>query len=602
MASKKSFFNKAIYWKNLKRFYPWAVVHGLILFIPTGLLQILLHLNQDCDCVTMMEAVFSGGTLMLIWLPFAALMIGSLLYQYLYQDAATQMLHALPISREAHWISTILSGLTLLELPLLLVCGFCAGYALALGFTVMVPMVLQLYAAYTLAVLFFFGLLSLCVQLAGSGQALLVLFGLMNGLAAWVSLLRYALCSLFYPTIYPELFGNLAAKLTPVYYLLARTMDCSWSVEIAGTEVTEEFQYSINLIPYLWYALAGLVLMLLGLLLYRRRHLERAGDALAFPAVKRPVQILFATLTGLALSLLIRAEINLGVIATVVVFILGGALGYFALGMLIDKTVHVFKTGWKGYVVFALLTIMISVAAQTDVLGVESRVPDGDEVASFAFSYYGDENLTDSQLISDIIALHQQLLEEYDTLCRPGDNAVDQAITFCYTLEDGTILARHYTIYVAAEDFDDEDSVASQYYALVNDPTVITSTMLSQGFVEFYRLELEIWVYEDGSNTWDKYIELYEEEAELVGQAILQDIEEGNLLYNGFSGTGGSSSYLIENHSYYNGWFDIRYYTEDGDIAYASGIQLDTGMTYTIAALEELGLLTEEYKAYLGMQ
>ncbi len=600
MVSKKSFFNKAIYWKNLKRFYPWAVVYGLILFIPNGLLQILLNLDHNCDSVTMLESVFSTNTLVLLMLPIASLLAGTLLYHHLFQDSATQMLHALPISREAHWISTFLSGLTLLELPLLLVCGFSAIYSLALGFSEVVPMVLQLTAAYALSILFYFGLLSFCVQLVGSTNALLVLFGLMNGLAAWVSLLRYALCSLVYPTIYPELMGELATRLTPIYYLLTRTMEGTWYVDLVGTETVEGFEYTIDLLPYLCYALAGLVLMLLGLLLYRHRHLERAGDALAIPAVKVPVQILFATLTGLALAVFFRAAILLGVTATVAVFILTGALGYFVLGMLINKTVHVFKSGWKGYAVFVLLTISITLVAQADVLGVESRVPDADEVVSVSFSYYGGSVYTDPDLIAETISLHQQIIEEYDSLSQLRDDAVGEGIAICYTLEDGSTFARHYTVYIAAEDFDDEDSVASRYYAVTNDAAVITSAMFRQGLVDFYSFVLEIWVYEDGVNTWDAYIELFEEDAELMGQALLQDIEDGNLLWNGSSLTG-DSHYLTENHSYYNGWIDIQYYTENGDIAYASGVRLDTDMTHTIAALEELGLLTEEYREYLGM-
>ncbi len=601
MASKKSFFNKTIYWKNLKRFYPWAAVYGLMLFFPSGLLQILLNLDGECDCVAMQGAVFSSGTLGTLILPVAALLAGSLLFQYLYQGSATQMLHALPVSREAHWISTFLAGLTLLELPLLLVCGFCAAYAFALGFAVMIPMLLKLFGAYALAILFYFGMVSFCVQLAGSSGALLVLFGLLNSLAAWVSLLRYALCSLFYPSIYPELFSELVARLTPVYYLLARTMDYNWSYAIAGEEVIEEFLYSIDLIPYLWYALAGVMLMLLGLLLYQRRHLERAGDALAFSALKRPLQILFATLTGLPHALMFRAEINLDATATVVVFILGGAVGYFVLGMLIDKTVHVFKTGWKGYAIFALLTILISVAAQTDVLGVASRIPDADEVASVAFSYYGDENVTDADLIAETIALHEQILEEYDALSQRRDNDIDELITICYTMKDGTILARHYTIYIAAEDFDDEDSVVSRYYSLTNAPTVILSTMFSRGLVSFYYFDLEFLEYEGFDVTWNGYIDLYEEEAQLVGQAFLQDIEAGNLLWNGCALTGSRSTYLTENHTYCDAWIEIAYYTEDGDTAYVADIQLDAGMTHIVAALDELGLLTEEYKAYLGM-
>ncbi len=600
MVSKKSFFNKAIYWKNLKRFYPWAVVYGLLLFIPTGLLQILINLDQNCDSVTMLESVFSTNMLVLLMLPVASLLAGALLYHQLFQDTAVQMFHALPISREAHWISTFLAGLTLLELPLLLVQGFSAVYALALGFTEVVPMVLQMTAAYALAILFYFGLLSFCVQVVGSGSALLVLFGLMNGLAAWVSLLRYALCSLLYPTIYPALMGDLATKLTPIYYLLTRTMEGSWYVDHVGTELVESFEYTIDLFPYLCYALAGLVLMLLGMLLYRHRHLERAGDALAFPAAKVPVQILFATLTGLALSVFFRAVIALGVNATVAVFILGGALGYFVLGMLINKTVHVFKSGWKGYVIFVLLTLSVTLVTQADVLGVESRVPDADEVVSVSFSYYGGSTYTDPDLIAKTIALHQQIIEEYDTLSQRKDNAIGEGIAICYTLEDGSTFARHYTVYIAAEDFDDEDSVASRYYALTNDAAIITSVMFSQGLVDFYSFMLEIWVYEDDVNTRDEYIELFEEEAERMGQALLQDIEDGNVLWNGSPLTG-SSTYLTENHSYYNGWIDIMYYTESGEIYYAYGLQLDAGMVHTIAALEELGILTDEYREYLGM-
>ena len=72
----------------------------------------------------------------------------------------------------------------------------------------------------------------------------------------------------------------------------------------------------------------------------------------------------------------------------VVLFLLGGAIGYFVAEMLLHKTFRVLYS-YKGYLVFAGLMLVLGLSIYYDWYGYASRFPDPDRVETVAFSYWG---------------------------------------------------------------------------------------------------------------------------------------------------------------------------------------------------------------------
>ena len=90
----------------------------------------------------------------------------------------------------------------------------------------------------------------------------------------------------------------------------------------------------------------------------------------------------------------------------------GGAAGWFGAKMLLKRTTRVFQL--RSWIGLGLLTAMVAVslvATRFDVLGIEDRIPDVEDVSSVTLNFDGLE-LTDEEDIRRITTLHAMALED----------------------------------------------------------------------------------------------------------------------------------------------------------------------------------------------
>lgn len=198
------------------------------------------------------------------------------------------------------------------------------------------------------------------------------------------------------------------------------------------------------------YAAAGLVLLALGWLLYRKRPSEAAGDAIAFPWLRILVRWAVGLCGGLGLGLFLSSFVlggsrSLAKLLLCQVFM--GLLCFVAAQMLLQKTFRVFRRSWKELAALAAAMVALTLAIRADVLGMQYRVPDVPQVdnvrVSVSHSKAGNFLASDSTAIETVTSLHRAILEQ-------GSENTDSSrvlyVSFYYTMKNGQEIRRDYGI------------------------------------------------------------------------------------------------------------------------------------------------------------
>jgi hypothetical protein len=204
----------------------------------------------------------------------------------------------------------------------------------------------------------------------------LALFGIANFLLIGLeSLIRNFLVWFLYgctDRLYD--FSPLLLKATPIVYAARMYLP------------DENFPWGVWLV----YILVGVIFTWIAGAMYSRRKMENAGDVIAirklYPVFKYGVAFCSTLTLGTIMLQLFNRSDSFSI--AVVLFLLGGAIGYFVAEMLLHKTFRVLYS-YKGYLVFAGLMLVLGLSIYYDWYGYASRFPDPDRVETVAFSYWG---------------------------------------------------------------------------------------------------------------------------------------------------------------------------------------------------------------------
>jgi hypothetical protein len=196
----------------------------------------------------------------------------------------------------------------------------------------------------------------------------------------------------------------------------------------------------------------GILFLALAWILYRRRHLETAGDFISF----RPVKTGFLLIYTLAMGSLVYAFSGalFGRTSSYFFFVVGILIGWFTGWMLLERTVKVFtKTVLAGFAIFAVFMAGSIALTLGDPMGIVSYIPESQSVefacmytVSDAYYYtdnydYGGRYATEEREISEIQAIHRQMIDN-------GDAADGEYITVGvkYRMKNGKMVSRSYEV------------------------------------------------------------------------------------------------------------------------------------------------------------
>ena len=458
MPQKTSFCNRTLLRSDLRHFWPAGFVYVLIwlMILPIQLLRAGYDAPRDDGLLAdKLEALLhnvivdaSVGSLVLAVV--CGVVIPMAVYAYLMTPRSVGMMHALPVKRTTQYFSHFLAGFGLLTAGNLLI--FLLSVLAQLPFGVVDWSALGQWLLLTeLLELFFLSLGALCAMVTGWLLAIPVLYVAVNFAALLLCSVVQFLQRWFYFGFQYTTYPPFVQWLTPIIKLAEAVgfLDGEY-ITRNGIEVYWRSLSAQALPTSAIYAAAGLVLLALGWLLYRKRPSETAGDAIAFPWLRILVRWAVGLCGGLGLGLFLSSFVlggsrSLAKLLLCQVFM--GLLCFVAAQMLLQKTFRVFRRSWKELAALAAAMVALTLAIRADVLGVQYRVPDVPQVDNVRVMVSrcegGNFLASDSTAIETVTSLHRAILEQGS---ENTDDSCVLYVSFYYTMKNGQEIRRNYGI------------------------------------------------------------------------------------------------------------------------------------------------------------
>lgn len=585
MRSTKSFFNPTIARSDLRHYWP-------LLFGYVGIWTLLLPLRvwnyhtytpvddsfmQPRNEALLRACVDNYATAIIMALCFGVGMV-MLVFSYMMNTRSTGAMHALPIRRGGLFATHFLTGFAMLVAGNLFIALLTWLAAVAVGMPLSQALLTWLVMV-TVLELFFMALATLCAVLTGWLLAVPVLYAAANGGVIALTMLGRVVASLLLRGYSFESDVTAPVRwLTPVYQMfhgLCQSVYSSWRYELTNDQVPSGLT-ATGWQTLLWYGLAALVLLALSYFLYTRRKSELSGDPVAFRWLRPVFRLGIGLAGGLAAGLLLYYIVVLytGNESTplsrlCVCLVLMGAICYFAAAMLVNKSLKVFRRGWKGAVLTAAVLVLLCVGIRADLFGYSRWLPAQDEILEVRAQVgvcdldYDD----DPAAIEAVLRLHEAILDAGE---QEHDDMDMRHFIVRYRLRDGRTVSRQYRFDLnGPANGEMRDFVAlpkvQLAFLLSNKGTTDTTRLLS-GYVYLYGAK-------DGME--DIELELTAQQAQALYQAALSDAENGRVLQD----PNGYDAYVAN--------IQIDLYGEE---CYCGIYNLTTTCTDTLAVLEELGI------------
>lgn len=542
MPSERTFFNKAIYKRALSRFWIIGAAYAVVLCFLT--LMCGRYFNSE---FTEMSEYVSYSILSnltrreIVAAAAAAVVMDIAVHGWMFRKTSAAYISALPVTREALLISSMLAALTLLILPCII--AMLVSLLLYGGGPLWTPYLLCSAAAVVLMNIAFFGLASFCTVFTGNAAVLPALYVIaLYGFVGIEVVTRYIAEFLLFGV---RGTGWELAVLSPVYY---------FSNNYVGS-----YSYAIPLTAI--YAAAGVILAGLAVIFFRHRRMEAAGETVAVPALRPLFRWGLAAVGALGMALLILKTVfdvgaygagNRGTPARVAILLLamlfGAAVGWFGADALMRKTLRVFDRHWKGLGVFCALLCALVIGCELDVFGVERYQPEVDEIGYAAVNGWGEYDETrimQPENLEALLSLQKDIIANKKAYERQQGPSIFP-LTIEYYGTDGKLLARRvytyatdeYIPYVTGGNYNvgfltENDAISRnvrQYEELLNSrelmeeralfPCDRSETAVFAAYIQWYHSASP--VQQGITLTTDEFWELYD-------TCIVPDLRDGNI-------------------------------------------------------------------------
>lgn len=486
MTSKTSYFDAAIFKRSLRKTTPlWICYLVFWLFILPGDLISFVYQPEYYDSLSgrLCERILNFCTVGSILSALIGLLAAWLLFSWLFRANASYFYASLPVRREALFVSNFAVGFLMVMLGNLLTALTAYCITLLHGYP-------QFYACTCffgtsmLAFTGFYGFAVLLAMIIGQAAAMPAVYVILNFASVALFSVTNSLLSDFvygmeYASWWEMRFSSVFYKLSPVFLFMMQGLPTS-AVFLPDGSV-DPAHYRFDGWGYVGaLAIAGLVFAVIALLLFRRREMERSGDAIAVKSL-RPV-FLYCFTAGCAVIFAyiltaFQSTTPVGARAfrqTLLFLLLGAAIGYFLAQMLLKKSIAVFRGAktWVGLGAVCLVLALGCTAARYDVLGLYARVPDASDVSYIDNSYLGQ--MTDPADIEAFTQLQKLIIE------RRQENEQNAqydwtSVYFTYHLKDGTVRSFRYRLAAGDLEKADPDSLVCRYDAITNSASMVLS-------------------------------------------------------------------------------------------------------------------------------
>ena len=551
MPSGRTFFNKAIYKRALSRFWLIGAAYAAVLCFLTIMCGRFFSSNFTEVSEYVSYSILSNLTRReIVAAAITAVVMAIAVHSWMFRKTSAAYIAALPVTREALLISSMLAALTLLILPCVIAMLLSLLLYSGAG-SLFTPYLLYSTAAVVLMNIAFFGLASFCTVFTGNAAVLPALYVIaLYGFVGIEVVTRYITEFLLFGV---RGTGWELAILSPLYY---------FSNNYVGS-------YSSAIPLAAIYAAAGIILAGLAVIFFRHRRMEAAGEAVAVPVLRPLFRWGLAAVGALGMALLmLKTVFNVSgstyaavyavdgyggstparVTLLLLAMLFGAAVGWFGADALMRKTLRVFDRHWRGLGVFCALLCALVVGCELDVFGIERYQPEADEVGYASVYGWGEYNVTrimQRENIEELLSLQKDILankKAYES--QHGTNTFPLTIEYYGT--DGKLLAcRVYTYatdentpYVTGGDYTvgfltENDGISQnirQYEELLNSRELMEERALfpcDRSETAVFAANIQ-W-YESTSPVQQGLMLTADEFWELYDTCIVPDLRDGNI-------------------------------------------------------------------------
>ncbi|MGG1618498.1 multidrug ABC transporter permease [Paenibacillus sp. NRS-1781] len=428
---------------------------GLLFTVPLPLFMSIGHERVPTVLRSLFDSANSGNDLQNMILLTVPVLAGVMLTRFIQRQGPSDLYHSLPLRREHLLTAHLISGLILLLIPVWLTAGVTAWvnatndlpYIFHMNDVGSWALVVSVISIFLFAFTVFVGI---CV-----GQSLL-----QTAVVYVLMVLPFVLSSMISGFLGHHLYGYYQVSGTIVRYsngMELRSNINIWHSLSPFIRFTELLKTPFSYIELLVYIGVSLLFVILSYVLYRKRLVEKATQAMAFTFF----QPLFKAGVMLCAMLLVGEYFNnvsgQGKDWSIFGYILGAILGYIAVEMVIRKT-------WQIVRVRALLELVAYTAVlglamympTSSWVGYEERIPTAHSVEQVYAgpSLYLEGGFTrkelyfsqDKAFIASVLNLQRELVLAHSAGQMSGSkNEPQQMISIAYRLDDGSIMTRSYT-------------------------------------------------------------------------------------------------------------------------------------------------------------
>lgn len=480
MKSKISFFNAGLFKSTLRRFWPLWTIHfaGWLLFLPVLTLMNNLGPNKSTNFIFAIceSAVFASSVVAFIMAILAAMAV----FSFMYSSRSTGLIASLPVRREAIFGSAWLGGVfaVLASNLVIALLTFLFSLDATINTALAFKAAFTWLGVYSMQFILFYGIASLTAVMTGSIAVLPILYIIFNFLVVGMeAIIRLDFSCLIWG-MSNDSFDCVLDFLSPLVYMVGSFVpdveyNTPYVADTLGSLLDREcvaVTYS-HWLPTVIYCLVGLIFSAAALMVFRKRRMESAGDVVAVrcmhPVFKYGVTVCSALCGGLLLYTVLFALFesrSASVFIMILSMIIFAFIGYFGAKMLLEKSFHVFRGSWVGFIVVCCLCAVFTLCCDLDVCGIGAYVPKEGSIKSI--TVYQTGSVEDPAIIENYRQLHEKIVsykDEYEHIVYSDDT---ESIMFEYKLKNGRTVSREYTL-----PMDDEN--VERYYELANTPSLL---------------------------------------------------------------------------------------------------------------------------------
>lgn len=623
MQSKTSCFNKTVFKKNLTRFAPVWVLYALCLVL--GLVLMYSNGGRRTDFYFAYHMGQMPSVMGVVNLGYA-LLAAQLLFGDLYTSRMCNALHALPLRRESWFVTNMVSGLvfslvptflmSLVALPLLMGSLFENAWSLSLW----------LFLSSNLQFLCYFGIAAFAAMCVGNRFTMVAGYGLLN-FGAYV--VYWLVDTVYTPMLYGVITPTaLVENLTPFAHYANRSyfkMDTySRMVDLFGEDMAGAS--AVFTLTDEWWRLwvlagVGIVFAVLALVLYRKRDLECAGDAVAFRVLVPVFQVLCAIFVATAAQFFLYTMMGLRT-QNLLVLSVGLVVGWFVGKMLLERSTRVISLrNCRGLALLAAVFAVSLWMTHVDIFGIETRLPDADKVKSVHLSsdWTSELTLEDPEDIKAMLRLQETALEEraeesgtyvlgtngeWIRYIDSNSDLIDEEsednqykhvaqISLDYEMESGKLIRRRYNVWVDSEAGQIAEAYLSRWDYLTTRTVTIDGKEVNRlDFVmdTFENFRVDGFPFESMKDM--PAILKNKEKAQELLSALRADAQAGNMAQHPYFHYG----YFRYESEYSESGYEEPYemYVRFQGKDYSWGLSVYADSENTLRWLEENGLMTWE--------